>query len=54
MGNLLKTGGPLHAKYQIEKTWTASPFVLILEEATRHLARFAVDKGKSRQAGKSI
>ena len=47
MGNLLKTGGPLHAKYRIENTWTASPFVLILEEVTRHLARFAVDKGKS-------
>ena len=47
MGNLLKTGGPLSAKYRTEKNWTASPFVLILEEVTRHLVRFAVDKGKS-------
>jgi hypothetical protein len=47
MENLLKTGGPLRAKYRIAKTWRSSPFILILEEVTRHLARFAVDKGKS-------
>jgi hypothetical protein len=47
MGTLLKTGGPLRAKYQIEETCTASPFALILEEVTRRLALFALAKGKS-------
>ena len=47
MGNLLKTGGPLRAKYLIEETCTASPFALILEEVAQRLAQFAVVKGKS-------
>jgi DisA bacterial checkpoint controller nucleotide-binding len=47
MGELLKTGGPLRAKYQIEETCTASPFGLILEEVTRRLALFALAKGNS-------
>ena len=47
MGDLLKTGGPLRAKYRIEETCTASPFALILEEVTRRLALFAVAKGTS-------
>ena len=46
MGTLLKTGGPLRAKYQIEETCTASPFALILEEVTRRLALFALAKGR--------
>jgi len=47
MGDLLKTGGPLRAKYRIEESCTASPFALILEEVTRRLAQFAVVKGES-------
>ena len=47
MRNLLKTGGPLRAKYLIEETCTASPFALILEEVAQRLAQFAVVKGKS-------
>jgi hypothetical protein len=47
MGNLLKAGGPLRAKYLIEETCTASPFALIVEEVTRRLAQFALAKGKS-------
>ncbi len=47
MGNLLKTGGPLRAKYLIEETCTASPFAFILDEVARRLAQFAVAKGKS-------
>jgi hypothetical protein len=47
MGNLLKTGGPLRAKYRIEETCTSSPFALILEDVTRRLAQFAVVKEKS-------
>jgi hypothetical protein len=47
VGNLLKIGGPLRAKYRIEETCTASPFALILEEVTRRLALFALAKGKS-------
>ena len=47
MGTLLRTGGPLRAKYLIEETCTASPFALILEEVARRLAQFAVVKGKS-------
>src|ERR1700719_4460732 len=47
MGNLLKTGGPLRAKYLIEETCTASPFALILDEVAQRLAQFAVVKGKS-------
>jgi hypothetical protein len=47
IGNLLKTGGPLRAKYLIEETCTASPFALIVEEVTRRLAQFALAKGKS-------
>jgi DisA bacterial checkpoint controller nucleotide-binding len=47
MGNLLKAGGPLRAKYRIEETCTASPFTLILDEVTRRLAQFALVKGKS-------
>jgi hypothetical protein len=47
MGTLLRTGGPMRAKYLIEETCTASPFALILEEVARRLAQFAVVKGKS-------
>jgi hypothetical protein len=47
IGNLLRAGGPMRAKYLIEETCTASPFGLILEEITRRLAQFAVAKGKS-------
>jgi hypothetical protein len=47
MGNLLKAGGPMRAKYLIEETCTASPFGLIVEEVTRRLAQFAVAKGLS-------
>jgi hypothetical protein len=47
MGNLLKAGGPMRAKYLIEETCTASPFALILEEITRRLAQFASARGKS-------
>jgi hypothetical protein len=47
MGNLLKTGGPLRAKYRIEETCTASAFAPILEEVTRRLAQSAVAKGES-------
>jgi hypothetical protein len=47
MGNLLKAGGPMRAKYLIEETCTASPFALIVEEITRRLAQFAAAKGKS-------
>jgi hypothetical protein len=46
MGNLLKQGGPLRAKYRIEETCTASPFALILEEVIRRLANFAIVKGE--------
>jgi hypothetical protein len=47
MGNLLKSGGPLRAKYLIEETCTASPFALILEDVALRLAQFAVVKGIS-------
>jgi hypothetical protein len=47
MGSLLRTGGPLRAKYRIEETCTASPFAFILEDVMRRLAHFAVAKGKS-------
>jgi hypothetical protein len=47
MGNLLKSGGPLRAKYLIEETCTASPFALILEDVALRLAQFAVIKGIS-------
>jgi hypothetical protein len=45
MGDLLKTGGPLRAKYRIEENCTASPFAFILEEVTRRLAHFAAARG---------
>ncbi len=54
MENLLKSGGPLRAKYRIEETCTASPFALILEEVTRRLAQFAWLKENRRPAGRSI
>jgi DisA bacterial checkpoint controller nucleotide-binding len=47
MGNILKPGGPLRAKYRIEEACTASPFAVILEDVTRRLAQFAVAKGKT-------
>jgi hypothetical protein len=37
----------LRLDFKVATHPTASPFVLILEEVTRHLARFAVDNGKS-------
>jgi hypothetical protein len=47
MPDLLKTGGPLRAKYRIEESCTSSPFALILEEVTWRLAQFAVLKGEA-------
>jgi hypothetical protein len=47
MPDLLKTGGPLRAKYRIEESCTSSPFALILEEVTWRLAQFAVIKGEA-------
>ncbi len=47
MPDLLKTGGPLRAKYRIEESCTSSPFALILEEVTWRLAQFALIKGEA-------
>jgi hypothetical protein len=46
-GSLLKSGGPLRAKYRIDERCTESPFRMIFEEVSRHLVRIAIAKGRT-------
>ena len=44
---LLKSGGPLRAKYRIDDGCTESPFRLVLEDVSRRLVQMALEKGKN-------
>jgi DisA bacterial checkpoint controller nucleotide-binding len=44
---LLKSGGPLCAKYRIDEGCTESPFRMVLEDASRRLVQIALAKGRT-------
>jgi hypothetical protein len=45
-GPLLKSGGPLRAKYRIDERCTESPFRMIFEDVSRRLVQIAIGKGQ--------
>jgi len=45
-GSLLKSGGPLRAKYRIDEGCTESPFRMIFEDVSRRLVQIAIAKGR--------
>jgi hypothetical protein len=44
---LLRSGGPLCAKYQVDEGCTESPFRMVLEDVSRRLVHLALAKGQS-------
>ena len=46
-GPLLKSGGPLCAKYRIDERCTESPFRMIFEDVFRRLVQIAIAKGRT-------
>jgi DisA bacterial checkpoint controller nucleotide-binding len=44
---LLRSGGPLRAKYRIDEGCTESPFRMILEDVSRRLVQMAIAKGRT-------
>ena len=46
-GQLLKSGGPLRAKYRIDEGCTESPFRMILEDVSRRLVQMGIAKRRS-------
>jgi len=44
---LFQSGGPLRAKYRIDKACTESPFRMILEDVSRRLVQTALAKGRT-------
>ena len=47
VSELLKSGGPLRAKYRIDEKCTESPFRMVLEDVSRRLVQIAIVKGRT-------